>query len=69
MIEELLNFSKQVAKAKEECNELGVSVDGLAFYDELTKPAFFKDFYENNELIAITKELTDSLKKNKTIDW
>ena len=29
----------------------------------------FKDFYENEELIAITKELTDTLRKNKTIDW
>ena len=28
-----------------------------------------KDFYENNELIAITKELTDILRKNKTFDW
>lgn len=28
-----------------------------------------KDFYHNNELIAITKELTETLRKNKTIDW
>lgn len=28
-----------------------------------------KDFYENEELIAITKELADTLRKNKTIDW
>ena len=26
-------------------------------------------FYENEELIAISKELTDTLRKNKTIDW
>lgn len=28
-----------------------------------------KDFYENEELIAITKELADTLRKNRTIDW
>ena len=28
-----------------------------------------KDFYENTELIAITKELADTLRKNRTIDW
>ena len=26
-------------------------------------------FYENEELIAITKELADTLRRNKTIDW
>ena len=25
--------------------------------------------YENEELIAITKELADTLRRNKTIDW
>lgn len=69
VIEELLNIAKQIAKAKEEGNELGLTTDELAFYDALTKPAAIKDFYENEELIAITKELTETLRKNKTIDW
>ena len=42
---------------------------GVAFYDALTKPQAIKDFYENEELIAITKELADTLRRNKTIDW
>ena len=69
VIEELLNIAKQIAKAKEEGNELGLTTDELAFYDALTKPAAIKDFYKNEELIAITKELTETLRKNKTIDW
>ena len=69
VIQELLNIAKQIAKAKEEGNELGLTTDELAFYDALTKPAAIKDFYENDELIAITKELTETLRKNKTIDW
>lgn len=69
VIEELMNLAKQIAVAKAEGDSLGLSEDELAFYDALTKPRAIKDFYENDELIAITKELTDTLKKNKTVDW
>lgn len=48
---------------------MGLTADELAFYDALTKPQAIKDFYENAELIAITKELADTLRKNRTIDW
>ena len=46
---------------------LGMAGCGKKNYDTL----FFKaeDFYENEELIAITKELADTLRKNRTIDW
>lgn len=69
VIEELLNIAKDIARAKEEGNSMGLTPDELAFYDALVKPQAIKDFYENDELIAITKELTDTLRKNKTIDW
>ena len=69
VIEELLNIAKDIARAKDEGNEMGLTPDELAFYDALVKPQAIKDFYENDELIAITKELTDTLRKNKTIDW
>lgn len=69
VIEELLNLAKQIASAQKEGNELGLTQDELAFYDALTKPRAIKDFYENAELIAITKELADTLRKNRTIDW
>lgn len=69
VIEELLNIAKQIAKAKEEGNELGLTTDELAFYDALIKPAAIKDFYQNDELVAITKELAETLRKNRTIDW
>ena len=69
VIEELLNLAKQIAAAQKEGDELGLTADELAFYDALTKPQAIKDFYENEELIAITKELADTLRKNRTIDW
>lgn len=69
VIQELLNLAKQITESQNEGNELGLTGEELAFYDALTKPQAIKDFYENDELIALTKELTETLQKNKTIDW
>ena len=69
VIQEMLNLAKQIREAREEGEELGLTADELAFYDALTKPQAIKDFYENEELIAITKELAEKLRKNRTIDW
>lgn len=69
VIEELLRLAEEIRNAKKEGDDMGLTADELAFYDALTKPQAIKDFYENTELIAITKELADTLRKNKTIDW
>lgn len=69
VIEEMLNLAKQIQAAQKEGQKLGLTADELAFYDALTKPQAIKDFYQNDELIAITKELADTLRKNHSIDW
>ena len=69
VIQELLNLAKEIVNANTEGEKLGLTAEELAFYDALTKPQAIKDFYEHDELIAITKELTDLLRKNRTIDW
>ncbi len=69
VIQELLKLAKDIATANAEGEALGLNAEELAFYDALTKPQAVKDFYEHEELIAITKELTDLLRKNRTIDW
>ena len=69
VIEEMLNLARQIREAHQAGEELGLNADELAFYDAITKPQAIKDFYENEELIAITKELTETLRKNCTIDW
>ncbi len=69
VIQEMLNLARQIREAKQAGEDLGLTADELAFYDALTKPQAIKDFYENEELIAITKELADKLRKNRTIDW
>ena len=57
------------AKALTEVVKSNFSEDELAFYDALTKPEAIKDFYQHGELKELTKELTDLLRKNRTIDW
>ena len=69
VIEEMLKLAKEIAAANKEGDKLGLTSDELAFYDALTKPQAIHDFYRNEELIAITKELADTLRNNKTIDW
>ncbi len=69
VIEELLNMAREMMAAREDAEALGLSDEEVAFYDALTKPAAVKDFYENDELVAITKELTETLQKSATIDW
>lgn len=69
VIKELLEAAEQIAAACKAGDSLGLSQEELAFYDALTKPAAIKDFYENDTLVQMTKELTEMLRKNRTIDW
>ena len=68
-IEELPEAAKKVMEAYAAGELLGLTQEELAFYDALTKPAAIKDFYENEVLIEMTRELTELLRKNRTIDW
>ncbi|MGH2217344.1 type I restriction enzyme endonuclease domain-containing protein, partial [Enterococcus faecalis] len=47
----------------------GLTDEELAFYDALTKPAAIKNAYENDQLVALTHELTEMLRKSRRIDW
>ncbi|MCR5811559.1 MAG: type I restriction endonuclease subunit R [Lachnospiraceae bacterium] len=69
VIEELMKMAENIAKAHEAGNAMGFSDEELAFYDALTKPEAIKDFYTNDQLVALTKELTESLRKSRTVDW
>ena len=68
-IQELLKIAHEIAHGKESDKALDLNDEELAFYDALTKPEAVRDFYTNEQLVAITRELTDALRCNKTIDW
>ena len=69
VIQELMKLAQEMMKAESEGNSMGLSNEEMAFYDALTKPQAVKDFYTNEQLVKLTKELTDMLRKNRTIDW
>ncbi len=69
VIKELLKTAEEIANLYKNGQKLGFSQEELAFYDAITKPEHIKDFYQNDELIALTKELTEMLRTNRTIDW
>lgn len=69
VIKELLETAAQIAALHKQGETLGLTEEEMAFYDALTKPEAIKDFYSNDELVALTRELTEQLRKNRTIDW
>ncbi|WEB81023.1 type I restriction endonuclease subunit R [Vagococcus lutrae] len=69
VIQELMKLAKEIAEAGSEGNELGLTDEELAFYDALTKPAAIHDFMENDQLVSLAHELTDMLRRSRTVDW
>lgn len=69
VIQELLNLAKEISSSESAGNDLGLTREEKSFYDALTKPQAVQDVYTNEQLVAMTKELTEILRKNRTIDW
>ncbi|WP_304426798.1 type I restriction endonuclease subunit R [uncultured Adlercreutzia sp.] len=69
VIEELVNMAKEMMQDRGEAESLGLTDEEMAFYDAITKPRAVRDFYDNDQLVAITRELTDAMRKSATIDW
>lgn len=69
VIDELLKMAADIAVDHKAGEDLGLNVEEKAFYDALLKPAAIKDFYSNEALVQITKELTEMLRKSRTVDW
>ena len=69
VIQELIKLAEEMKEARDAGHDLGLSEEEFAFYDAITQPDNIKDFYSNKELVEMTRELTDLLRKNRTIDW
>ena len=69
VIEELVKMAKDMMADRDEAAKLGLTEEEMAFYDAITKPQAVKDFYDNDQLVAISRELTEAMRKNATIDW
>jgi type I restriction enzyme R subunit len=69
VIKELLEMAKGIKEQEEEGDKLGLSVEEKAFYDALTRPEMVRKCYTDEQFVALTKELTETLRKNRSIDW
>ncbi len=69
VIAELMKIAKNMADAHTKGVSLGLTQEEMAFYDALTRPEAIRDFYQNDELVSMTRELTELLRKSRTIDW
>lgn len=69
VIKELLDLAQEIANSEKVADSLGLNAEEKAFYDALTRPQAVRDFYTNEQLVSLTKELTEELRKNRTIDW
>ncbi|MFR1605425.1 MAG: type I restriction enzyme endonuclease domain-containing protein [Bifidobacterium pseudocatenulatum] len=62
VIEELVNMAKEIMKDRDDAQKLGLSDEEMAFYDAITQPQAVKDFYDNDQLVSIARELTDAMR-------
>jgi type I restriction enzyme R subunit len=69
IIEELLKMSKELKQWFEDGKKLGLSQEEVAFYDAITKFDTVKEVYKEDILKEMAKELTEIIRKSKTIDW
>ena len=69
VIEELLKMAEEIKQNEEESNKLGLTVEEKAFYDALSSPEGIREAYTDEQFVALTRELTEQLRRNRTIDW
>ena len=69
VIEELLQLATQMQQEENAGNDLGLTPDEKAFYDALSTPEGVRQAFSDEQFIAMTKEMTDTLQRNRTIDW
>ena len=69
VIEELIALAKEMQAARARGEELGLTDDELAFYDALETNDSAVAVMGDDALREIARELTDTVRRNATIDW
>lgn len=71
VFEEMLKMAKEMLSENQKAKELGLTDEEFAFYEALTRPQAIADYYRerNDELVAITQELTAKMREMRTVDW
>jgi len=69
VIEQLIQLAKEMREARRRGEDLGLSEEELAFYDALETNDSAVAVLGDEVLRAISRELTDTVRRNATIDW
>ena len=69
VIEELIGLAKEMRKANQRGEKLGLNEDEVAFYDALGVNDSAVQVLGDETLRTIARELVDSVRSNVTIDW
>lgn len=67
--EELIQLAKEAMALEEEHKSLGLSRAEMAFYHAISNPENVQDFYTDDQLIQLTRDLTESISEEMTSDW
>jgi len=65
----LIDLAKETINSEQENEQLGLSREELAFYHALNDPENIQNFYSEDELIELTKELTETISEEVSPDW
>ena len=69
IIQELINIAKEITEADKAGEQLGLSVDELAFYNALEVNDSAVQVLGDDQLRMIAREIAEKVKNNATIDW
>lgn len=69
VIEELINLAKEMRRANQRGEKLGLTEEELAFYDALETNDSAVAVLGDEILSTLARELADTVRKNATIDW
>ena len=71
VFEEMLKMAREMLSENQKAKDLGLTDEEYAFYEALTQPRAIADYYRenNDELVAITRELAVKMRELRTVDW
>lgn len=66
---QLIDLAKETIESEKEHEKLGLTRAEMAFYNAVANSDNIQDFYTDDQLIKLTKELTETISNEMTQDW
>ena len=69
VIDELLDIARKIQSSDEEYKKMNLSIEEYAFYTAIASNKSAREVMEKEELRELAVALTDTIRKNASIDW